>query len=248
MTSALPKAGQTCAGRTFAHLDGDGADLTDIRFEDCAFDEPAFDNAVLGGARFVRCRLTRPGFAHADLRDSVFEACVFADPATQRGANFAFARLDEARFVSCDLTHARFESADLYAAGFESCNLLGARFGRARFHRTMGRTIVRAAGRFVDCNLELADLSDLSVPACHFARSRLREADLSGTDFEGADLTGADLFQAVIDGAKFTKADLRGAEISGLDLRRLAGYRDMKITVDQQFALLDALGLDVRPQ
>ena len=35
------------------------------------------------------------------------------------------------------------------------------------------------------------------------------------------------------------------AEVSGLDLRRLASYQDLKITADQQCRILDALGLDV---
>ena len=50
----------------------------------------------------------------------------------------------------------------------------------------------------------------------------------------------------VVDGAKLAGADLRGAEVSGLDLRRLASYRDLKIAADQQFRLLDAMGLDVQ--
>jgi hypothetical protein len=35
--------------------------------------------------------------------------------------------------------------------------------------------------------------------------------------------------------------------VSGLDLRRLATYQDLKITADQQYRLLDAMGLDVHP-
>ena len=76
----------------------------------------------------------------------------------------------------------------------------------------------------------------------------MAETDLSGADLEGADLTGADLFQAIVDEAKLAGADLRGAEVSGLDLRRLATYQDLKITPDQQFRLLDAMGIDVRPE
>ena len=66
-----------------------------------------------------------------------------------------------------------------------------------------------------------------------------------GADLTGANLTGSDLFQAIIDGAKAAGADLRGAALSGFDLRRLADWTDLKINADQQFALLDALGVDV---
>ena len=132
---------------------------------------------------------------------------------------------------------------------FEACNLTGAAFARTSFGRTLrpqGRAHRRRVPR----------LQPRASPTCpsarlagaRLARSRLREADLSDADLEGADLTGADLFQAIVDGAKLAGADLRGAEVSGLDLRRLATYRDLKITADQQFRLLDAMGIDVQAE
>ena len=122
----------------------------------------------------------------------------------------------------------------------------GAGFHRTSFAHSFGRKVERIAAAFLDCNLGLADLSEARLAGARLPRSRLREADLSNTDLEGADLTGADLFQAIVDGAKLAGADLRGAEVSGLDLRRLATYRDLKITADQQFRLLDAMGIDVQ--
>ena len=232
-------------GVTLAAPDWRGADLADHVFDACTIGDGDFTDAYLSGARFTRCRLTRGAFTHADAREVVFEDCVLADRSTQNGANFAFTRLDEARFRRCDLTHARFESADLYAAVFEDCNLLGARFSRARFHRAFGRNIVRSAVGFIACNLELADLSGASLGECDFSRSRLRETDISGCNLEGATLCDADLFRAIIDNARMTGADLRGAEVSGFDLRRLASYHDLKITAEQQYRLLDALGIDV---
>jgi fluoroquinolone resistance protein len=232
-------------GQTFDSPDWRGVDLGDRVFDACTIKDGAFADATASGARFTRCRLTRCVFTHTNLREAVFENCVFADPSTQSGADFAFARLDETRFTRCDLTHARFEGADLYGATFETCNLLGARFPRARFHRAFGRKVVRAAVGFIDCNLELADLAGANLAECDFARSRLRETDLSGCDLEGASLRDADLFQAIIDNARMAGADLRGAEVSGFDLRRLASYADLKITTEQQFHLLDAIGVDV---
>ena len=144
-------------------------------------------------------------------------------------------------------SHARFDGAELYAARLEDCNLLGASFPRTSFSRAFGPTAVRASVALVGCNFELADLSGARLPGCELARSRFRETDLSGADLEGADLTGADLFQAIVDGARMAGADLRRAEVSGLDLRRLASYQDLKITADQQYRLLEAMGVDVQP-
>jgi len=201
---------------------------------------------VLQGASFERCKLLRCRFPHADLREAVFKDCQFFDPAAKLGPAFSFTRLEGARFERCDLTHAKFEGAELYEVRFEACNLTGAAFHRASFARTFGRKVERIAAEFLDCNLGLADLAEARLTGANLARSRLREADLSNADLEGADLTGADLFQAIVDGTRLAEADLRGAEVSGLDLRRLATYRDLKITADQQFRLLDAMGIDVQ--
>jgi fluoroquinolone resistance protein len=191
----------------------------------------------------VRCR-----FTHADLREAVFEDCQFFDPGAQVGAVFAFSRLEGARFARCDLTHAKFEGSDLYDVRLEACNLTGAGFARTSFGRTFGRKVERIAAELTDCNFELADLSGARLPGCRLAKSRFRETDLSAADLEGADLTGADLFQAILDGAKLAGADLTGAEVSGLDLRRLATYQGLRIAADQQFRLLDAMGIDVQPE
>ena len=214
---------------------------------DQAFIDEDWGGLDLAGVRFENCHLLRCAFAHADLREASFKNCGFADADGQQGVNFAFARLDEAAFENCNLAHARFEGADIYAARFKDCRLLGARFSRARFFRAFGRSVVRASVTFNDCNLDLADLAGVNLATCDLSDCRFQEADLSGADLEGANLTGGDLFHAILDGAKLAGADLRRAEISGLDLRRLGSSRDMKITVDQQFALLDAMGIDVNP-
>ena len=75
-----------------------------------------------------------------------------------------------------------------------------------------------------------------------------READLTGANLQGADLSSSDLFQALTAGANLAGADIRGGHVSGLNLAGLAGYADLKITLDQQQALLTALGLDVYAQ
>ncbi len=125
---------------------------------------------------------------------------------------------------------------------------MGARFARASFHRAFARSVVRTSVFFLDCNLELADLAGARLAGCDLSASRLRETDLTGADLEGANLAGADLFAAIIDNARFAHADLTGAEVSGFDLRRLASYQDLKITPDQQYRLLDAMGVDVRDE
>ncbi|MFI4973894.1 MAG: pentapeptide repeat-containing protein [Caulobacterales bacterium] len=247
-TDQQPRAGATIEGRDLTDFDWADADLADAVFVDCSVQDAQMSGTVLRGVRAERCRFVRCRFSHADLREASFKDCQFADPETQHGAAFAFTRLDEAQFLRCDLTHARFEGADLYAVRMEDCNLRGAVFSRSSFARAFGPKVVRVSAALVGCNFELADLSGARLGECDLARSRFRETDLSGADLEGADLSGADLFQAIVDDLRLARADLRGAEVSGLDLRRLASHQDLKILPDQQYPLLDAMGVDVQPE
>ena len=247
MAITPPESGDVVVGQTFQAPMWPDIDLSDCVFQACVFTDGDFDSADLRGARFLKCTLTRCRFTHADARETVFDETVTADASTQRGVDFGFARLEEARFSRCELTQARFEGAELYAAAMVDCHLLGARFTRAKFFRAFGRSIVRAAMSFAGSNLELADLAGVNLEGCDLSRVRLRESDLTDANLEAANLMDADLFQAVIDGARLSRADLRGAQISGLDLRRLGSYQDLKIGPDQQFMLLEALGVDVTP-
>ena len=64
--------------------------------------------------------------------------------------------------------------------------------------------------------------------------------------FTDADLTNCDLFQTNLHGATLAGADLTGAEVSGLNLLTLADFKGVRVTDEQVFRLLDAMGVDVR--
>jgi fluoroquinolone resistance protein len=129
----------------------------------------------------------------------------------------------------------------------DRCNLLGAQFTKVDFSHAYSRKVVSTRAVFRGCNLELVGLAGARLQSCDLSGSRLREANLETADLTGADLRDCDLFQAELDGARLDRADLSGAEISGLNLLRLASFSRMKITADQQYALLSALGIEVEP-
>ena len=126
------------------------------------------------------------------------------------------------------------------------CNLTGAKFTKVDFSRALSRKQIETRASFQACKMDFADLSESNLPGCSLAGSRLREADLSGADLTDADLSDCDLFQAIVDGAKLAGADLGGAEVSGLNLTTLADFAGLKVSDDQMFALLDAMGVTVR--
>ncbi len=242
------KAGVKFADLDLSDADFADADLTDAVFDACTLREVPLQGTVLQGARFKDCRLVRCRFTHADLREAVFEGCSFADDEGHVGTVFAFCRLEEARLRKCDLSFARLERSSLWGVEMEACNLRGSAFVRADFGRAFGRNVVQWAGALKGCNLELADLTQLRLPKGDLNRSNFREAVLVDADLEGADLRECDLFQALTVGAKLAGADLRGAEVSGLNLTELATLQGMKITVDQQYRLLNAMGVDVHAE
>ncbi|WP_332771299.1 pentapeptide repeat-containing protein [Phenylobacterium sp.] len=242
------EAGARIVGEDLSAHDFTDSDLTDAVFEDCVFADVQFQGVCLQGVRFKGCRIVRSRFAHADLREAVFEDCVCADDQGHVGPQFAFSRLEEARFDRCDLSFARIERSALYGIEMDACNLRGAVFLKADFGRAFGRNVVRWSAALKGCNLELADLTEVRLPDCDLNRSSFREALLIDADLEGADLRECDLFQALTAGAKLARADLRGAEVSGLNLLELASRDGMKVTVDQQYRLLNAMGVDVHAE
>lgn len=245
---SLPAPGERAAGADLSAEDWRAHDCEEARFEACTFTDVNFLETAARGAAFTKCTFLRCRFASADMRETSFEDCAFADKEAHSGPTFFVTDLSRASFTRCDLSFAVFERSDMQGLTLSHCNLRGARFHRADFLRTVSRKLVRAAATMTDCNFHLADLTDIKLPGADLQRSQFREADLTNADLEEADLREADLFGAIVAGAKLAGADLRGGEVSGVDLGALASFAGLKITLQQQYALLSAMGLDVRSE
>lgn len=230
------------SGLDFAEIDMAGATLSK-----CVLRDVQLTGSCLQDARFAEVRLIRCRFANVDMRDAIFEDCSFIDDAGHTGTQFAFSRLDQARFRRCDLSFAKIDRSTLFGVEFDACNMRGAEFHKADFSRTFGRKLVKTAARMRGCNLEFADLNGVRMPDCDLSNSSFREAVLFDSDLEGADLRGSDLVLALTAGAKFARADLRGADVTDLNLRELATLEGLIVSADQQTHLLAAMGLEVYP-
>jgi fluoroquinolone resistance protein len=220
-------------------------DCQGASFADCVFERVQFSNPVLADARFTNCRFVSCRFSHAELAGAHFEGCRFTGEDT-KGCSFAFSDLQRAVFGACDLSLAVFDRTELFAVEMRECNLTGAKFTKVDFSRALSRKQIETQASFQACKMDFADLCESKLPGCSLAGSRLRETDLSGADLTDADLTDCDLFQAILDGAKLSGADLTGAEVSGLCLTTLADFAGLRISDDQMFRLLDAIGVSVR--
>jgi fluoroquinolone resistance protein len=220
-------------------------DCQGASFADCLLERIQFSNPILREARFTNCRFVSCRFSHAELQDARFEGCGFAGE-DKKGCSFAFSNLQRAAFIACDLSLTAFDRTELFAIEMRDCNLTGASFTKVDFSRALSRKRIETRANFHACKMDFADLSEARLPACSLAGSRLREADLSGADLTDADFSDCDLFQAILDGAKLSGADLTGAEVSGLNLTTLADFAGLKVSDDQMFRLLDAMGISVR--
>lgn len=245
---SLPAPGERAAGADLSAEDWRTHDCEEAQFDGCTFTDVSFLEIAARGASFTKCTFLRCRFASADLRETTFEDCVFADKEAHTGPTFFVTDLSRATFTRSDLSFAAFERTEMQGLTLSHCNLRGARFFRADFTRAVSRKVIRAAASMTDCNFHLADLTGINLSGADLQRSAFREADLTNADLEEADLREADLFGAILAGAKLAGADVRGGEVSGIDLGALASFAGLKITVQQQYALLSAMGLDVRSE
>lgn len=91
-----------------------GADLSDARLMDIAFEESLLIGAKLPGLSFRKRTLERLDFSQADLHNCDF-----------RGATFRHCSLRDAHLVAC-----RFEDADLRGADLGGLRMIDARHFR----------------------------------------------------------------------------------------------------------------------
>ena len=97
------------------------------------------------------------------------------------------------------------DQLDLRGVDFRGESLSGIRFPRADL----------SSASFVDCDLQLSDLSGSCLDGARFVGAKLRGAKLTRASLQGADLRNADLRQADLSGA-----DLRGSLLAGAHFDR----------------------------
>jgi len=183
-----------------------GRDLRLARLDRTDLHQADMTGADLDGASFAGADLRGVWMSCADLNELLLTDSRRAARCTSaRGANFAKARLSDARMAGIDLRGARLDDAQLDGAQLTQGLLAGANFAGARLDR--------------------ADLSGASLPGANFLLASLQGADLTGAklqmaDFASAGMHGANLAHAGLEGARLRDAELEGAN---LQLARLHG-------------------------
>ena len=84
-----------------------GADIGDVRFENCDLSNLDLNDSTIFRVEFIRCRLTGTDLSSSHIRNAVFEDC------GGKYANFRFARIEKAAFKNCALQGTDFQSAEI---------------------------------------------------------------------------------------------------------------------------------------
>jgi uncharacterized protein YjbI with pentapeptide repeats len=151
-----PEDGAEVEGQDFARVDWDWAELAEVTFVGCRFDDASllelstrrcvFESCVLSGARlagsrhegtaFLNCR-----FERARLFDVVLTGCKLTGSqfpsvdlrrVTAEECDWSWTSLRGAELAGLDLSGQRFREADLTDADLRECDLTGADLDRAR--------------------------------------------------------------------------------------------------------------------
>jgi uncharacterized protein YjbI with pentapeptide repeats len=245
------------SGTNFGEANLAGADLGgDIDMKGSCFYKARAEGVSLRGAQLAEVQFLETNLRGADLEGAHFEKALFMD-ADLEGARLARANLKDAICMRLRLAGANLDGAAIIGTTFVESNgrgasfvgadltgarivlesdFSGARFDRARFHRTCMRTTNFERATFVkaempevdlsECNLQRADFTLANIPnsllmKADFSLAILREANLSMSLLTKAKLYGADLSDAILFRADMAKVKLDpNTNLSGADQRQ----------------------------
>jgi uncharacterized protein YjbI with pentapeptide repeats len=244
-----------------------GADLSGLDLSGIDLSGVCMDGANLTGTSFANAKLVNAVLAHSRMEGCVLDGADLTGAnlgkARFLGATFDRATLRKAVLAGADLTNASLVGADLEGADLTDTITAGADFSNVRasgvlaiklslrgFHAA---GIVLTKAKFIECDLEHANLADAALEQavfleCNLANARfsgarlrkavfvkqcsLANADLSGADLTEANLRETDLRGANLDGANIERADLSGADLTGAVLTRVCAIGSRLIAAD----------------
>lgn len=173
--------------------DLEGADLSRLQLQDCAFvrcavAETSFYAANLARTRWQRVRGGHADFESADLVDARFDACDLNNASWRRS------KLASVTFRDCKLTGARFEEVSQLGLYFEDSLLVGADLRRMSFRKATLRGLDFAEADISGCDFRDAVFENCSLRDAHIKDTRFEQADLRDADLGGLKLANAKLF------------------------------------------------------
>ncbi|NUP10339.1 MAG: DUF2169 domain-containing protein [Polyangiaceae bacterium] len=239
------------AGTNFGDADLGSADLGgDIDMSGACFYKSRAEGASLRGAKLGEVQFLEASLRGADLQGADLSKAIFVD-ANVEGAKLGGAVLKDTICVRLQASKADFAGAKLHGttlvetrahgASFEGADLTGARivldsdfsgakFDRARFHRTCMRTTNFEGASFVKAEMPEVDLSECNLRGADFTLADLGQSLLMKADMTGATLREANLSMTIMQKAKVGGADLSDSVLFRSDLAKIEGDSKTKFT------------------
>lgn len=200
-----------------------GAKLAGVQFLETTLRGADLEGADLAGAVLMDADLEGARLVGASLKDAI---CVRLRIAK---ANLEGAAVVGTTFVESNATGAWFVGADLTGARVVlDCDFAGARFDRARFHRTCMRTTNFEGASFAAAEMPEVDLSECNLRGANFYLANLASSLLMKADLSGAILRDSNLSMALLTKAKLYGADLSDAVLFRADMAKVKFDPDTK--------------------
>lgn len=230
------------SGTNFGEANLEGADLGgDIDMKGACFFKARAEGVSLRGAKLAEVQFLEMSLRGADLEGADLEKALFMD-ADLEGARLARANLKDVicmrlrlaganldgaavvgtTFVESNAKGASFVGADLTGARIVlDSDFAGARFDRARFHRTCMRTTNFDRASFVKAEMPEVDLSECSLRLADFTLANLSSSLLMKADLSGANMREANLTMCLLTKAKLYGTDLSDAILFRADMAKV---------------------------
>jgi uncharacterized protein YjbI with pentapeptide repeats len=258
-------ANDTAAARALYDLHG--ADLSGLDLSGVDLSGVCLDGANLTGTSFANAKLVNAVLAHAHMENCVFDSADLSGASLGKAhlakASLRRAVLKKSVLAGADLTDATLAGADLEGANLADAIVANADFSRVHapailaiklsLRRLWAPRIKLDKAKFIECDLQGAQLTGASLEQAVFLESNLTGADFAGANMRkavfvkqcclaeanlaGADLTQAnlretDLHGATLDEAILVKADLSGANLGGAGLANVHANESLWVAAD----------------
>ena len=211
----------------------------------------ALSEILSAGGPVVGLDLTGADLRDADLAGVVLRGCRAAE-ADLRGARLDNARIDGGTLAGADLREVDLTDAVLSAVDLSGARLAGATLGETRFDgcRMIGTSLrgvrgLAASFRLTGCNLQVADLRELTLRGMRLEECDLSEADLRGADLRETTFERCRLRGSVLRHARLGTADLRTADLGEITPDTPAELAGAIVSPAQAAQVCEALGLTV---
>jgi uncharacterized protein YjbI with pentapeptide repeats len=225
--------GADLSGLDLAGIDLSGVCLDGANLTETSFAGAKLVNAVLAHSRMAGCVLDGADLTGANLGKAQFPGATY-NRTTLKNAVLAGADLSNASLAGADLEGADLTGTITAGADFSNVHAPGVLAMKLSLRGLHAPGIVLGKAKFIECDLENANLAGAELEQAVFLQCNLASVCLAGArmrksvfvqqcclanaDLSGADLTEANLRETALQGANLDRANIEQADLSSADL------------------------------